>query len=128
LTSIRLDTNRDKGRLTEHVALKFLTSLNYSIEEINWTKSKAELDIIAKDGKFLVFVEVKSRATDGFGDPSTAVNKRKQRLLVSAASQYMDAIDYNGDFRFDLITVVGYDLDKLTLEHYPDAFFPGLDF
>jgi putative endonuclease len=124
----RLDSKTAKGSYTEHIAFKFLVSLGYDIHAVNWRRSKAEIDIIAQHGKTLVFVEVKSRSSDDFGDPALAVSKRKQKLLVSAATLYMDEIKYDRDFRFDIITVIGYNESSLSIEHYKDAFFPGLDF
>ena len=120
-------SNTAKGRITEDIALKFFISLGYEINAVNWVSKKAEIDIIASYQQLLIFIEVKSRKTSKYGDPAIAVTPRKQRLPVSAATAYMDSIDYNGDFRFDILTIVGYEQDQLTLEHYPDAFFPGLD-
>jgi putative endonuclease len=122
-----LITNTDKGRKTEDIALQFFISLGYDIKATNWYSKKAEIDIIASHQKKLIFIEVKSRKTSKFGDPALAVTSRKQRLLVSAATSYMDSIDYDADFQFDILTIVGYEENQLTLEHYPDAFFPGMD-
>ena len=118
----------EKGKFTEHVAFNFLQSAGYEIEAINWRNGRLEIDIIAKKNNHLIFIEVKSRALDKWGDPANAVNHHKMKFLVRAASAYMDTLDYDGNFRFDIITVVGYELDKLTIEHYEDAFFPGMDF
>jgi putative endonuclease len=120
--------NRNKGNLAEDIAFTYLLKLDYAIREINWISQKAEIDIIAEKDKNLIFVEVKSRKNNDFGDPAVMVNRRKQKLLVSAATKYMESINYDGDFRFDIITVTGYDLSKSNLEHFEDAFFPGLDF
>ena len=120
-------SNTKKGKKTEDIALQFLISLGYEIQAANWFSKKAEIDIIATHQNVLIFIEVKSRKTSKFGDPALAVTRRKQRLLVAAATSYMDSIDYDGDFRFDILTIVGYEENQLTLEHYPDAFFPGLD-
>ena len=121
-------TTTEKGKFTEHIAFTFLQQSGYEIEAVNWRTGKLEIDIIAKKNKDLVFIEVKSRAIDLWGDPAVAVNHQKKKLLVRAASMYMEMVNYDGNFRFDIITVVGYEVDKLTIEHYEDAFFPGLDF
>ncbi|HMP31404.1 MAG TPA: YraN family protein [Saprospiraceae bacterium] len=120
--------NRSKGNIAEDIAFQYLLKLDYKIREINWIKQKAEIDLIAEKENILVFIEVKSRKNSDFGNPATMVTKRKQRLLVSAATQYMDSINYDGNFRFDIITVTGYDLTRCSLDHFEDAFFPGLDF
>lgn len=121
-------TNTKKGRLAEDVAFVYLQKLNHIILEINWCVQKAELDIISRQNNMIIFTEVKSRKDNEFGDPATMVTKRKQKLLVSAATKYMDMVNYDGDFRFDIITITGYDLNSCQLEHYENAFFPGLDF
>ena len=58
-----------KGEEGESLAQNYLSELGYQILESNWRFQKAEVDIIAKDGNFLVFVEVKCRSTDIFGEP-----------------------------------------------------------
>lgn len=121
-------SNTDKGNYSEHIAFRFLIHAGYEIITANWVAKKAEIDLIARDGKFLVFIEVKSRKNSKHGDPATMLTSRKKRLLVSAATAYMDEIDYNGDFRFDLITVVGYGEHNAELEHYKEVFWPGMDF
>ncbi len=126
--TLKKHSNTKKGKLTEDVALQYLLKLNHTILETNWSGKKAELDIISQKDGILIFTEVKSRKDEEFGDPATSVTKRKQKLLVSAATSYMDHIDYDGDFRFDIITITGYQLNTCNLEHYEDAFFPGLDF
>jgi len=117
-----------KGKLAEDIAFQYLLKLNHTILETNWSGKKAELDIISQKDGTLIFTEVKSRKDEQFGDPATMVTKRKQKLLVSAATSYMDQVNYDGDFRFDIITITGYELNSCNLEYYEDAFFPGLDF
>lgn len=121
-------SNTAKGNHTEHIAYRFLVHAGYEIVTVNWVAKKAEIDLIARYGKFLVFVEVKSRKSSKHGDPATMLTKRKQRLLVSAATAYMNEINYDGDFRFDLITIVGYGEHDAVLEHYKEVFWPGMDF
>jgi len=58
-----------KGEKGEQIAQNYLTYLGYIILERNWRCQKAEVDIIAKDGNFLVFVEVKCCSTNIFGEP-----------------------------------------------------------
>ena len=65
-----LKDNVEKGRIGEDIAKKYLQKLGYKIIDMNWHYSKnAEIDIIAEDGKILVFVEVKTRASLNFGHP-----------------------------------------------------------
>lgn len=112
------------GEKGEDLAKLFLLKKGYSILELNWRFSRAEVDIIAKDKDILVFVEVKTRSTAIFGDPALAVNAKKQQLLTDAASAYMDQIGHEWEIRFDIISVI-LRQDEYDLQHFQDAFFPG---
>ena len=78
---------------------------------------------IAKDGKDLVIVEVKTRQTDEYGDPDIAVTRQKQRLLISAANAYIFKNSIDLDTRFDIISIIMKD-GKPVIEHIKDAFLP----
>lgn len=116
------------GKAGEQLAARFLTEKGYTILERNWRFSKAEVDLIAKDGENLVFVEVKTRSTDYFGKPEEFVSPQKERLLAEAASVYMEQIGHQWAIRFDLISVIYRHEQDFTIEHLEDAFFPGLEF
>ena len=77
-----------KGVEGEQIVQKYLSNLGYKILETNWRFQKAEIDIIAKNNDFLVFVEVKTRANNLFGEPQTFVTEKKQTLFKSAAEGY----------------------------------------
>ncbi len=116
------------GKAGEQLAARFLIEKGYTILERNWRFSKAEVDLIAKDGDSLVFVEVKTRSTDYFGKPEEFVSPQKERLLAEAASVYMEQIGHQWAIRFDLISVIYRHEQDFTIEHLEDAFFPGLEF
>lgn len=113
----------DFGKQGEEIAVKYLTDKGYEILERNWRNRHKEVDIIAKDGKELVFVEVKTRKSNNYGEPSLAVNKQKQRLLVSAANAYIFGKNLDMDTRFDIISILMKDEDPI-IEHIEDAFLP----
>ena len=115
-----------KGIIGEDLAMEYLISNGYKIEQINWRSKKAEIDLIAKDGNVLVFVEVKLRSTSLFGNPERSVGAKKKKLLVAAATSYMDSIEYEMAIRFDIITIIYRSNNDFSLEHYKDAFFPGI--
>jgi len=115
------------GKIGESLALSYLKEQGYQIVAINWRYRRAEIDIIAKEDKILVFVEVKTRRDDYFGKPEVAVNKRKKQLLVNAASAYMEATNHLWEIRFDIIAIVTRSENDREIQHYRDAFFPGLD-
>ena len=113
------------GKRGEDLACDELAGRGYAILERGYRTRSGELDIVAKDGEYFVFVEVKARQGDGFGAPEEAVNELKQRKLVWMATDYL-ARHGLGDVpcRFD---VVGVDLDAVppTITVIPDAFRPG---
>jgi putative endonuclease len=79
----------------------------YEILTRNFRFHKNEIDIIAKDGKYLVFVEVKARRNRVFGEPEDAVDYMKMHNLRAAINHYVKFKNIRLDIRFDIITVVG---------------------
>jgi putative endonuclease len=112
------------GKKAEDSACSFLVEKGYEILERNWRFSKAEIDIIAKDKRFgtLVFIEVKSRSYNTFGEPESGVSRQKIKLVSDAASAFMEQKNYNWAVRFDIIGVQFNDKDEALINHYEDAF------
>ncbi len=70
--------------------------------------ARHEIDLIARDGEVLVFVEVKTRRTEAFGSPASAVRRQKKRALQQAAFRYLKRLRKPPRFfRFDIVEVVG---------------------
>lgn len=115
--------NREIGDLAEGIAEKHLINLGYEILERNWRFKRAEVDIIAKIDKTLIFIEVKYRSYDYFGPPEIAVTKKKENLLLDAGAAYAESINHDWAVRFDIIAIVKKG-DKYDIKHYEDAFFP----
>lgn len=113
----------DFGKQGEEIAVKYLMDKGYEILERNWRNRHKEIDIIAKDGKELVIVEVKTRKSDNYGEPDLAVTKQKQRLLIYAANAYIYRSDLDIDTRFDIISIFFKD-GKPVIDHIEDAFLP----
>lgn len=111
------------GERGEAFALHLLVSKGFKIIATNWRFRKDEVDIIAKDDKFLVIVEVKTRSTNYFGEPFTAVTKKKQGFLIRAANAYIEEYDIDLECRFDIISIV-FAENKHQVEHIEDAFYP----
>ncbi len=114
------------GQQGEAIAATFLSEKGYELLESNWRYKRAEVDIIAKDGKILVFIEVKTRSTDYFGAPEAFITDKKKRLLSDAASAYMEEIGHDWEIRFDYVSVIYQDEGNFHLRHFEDAFFLGL--
>src|SRR5512139_220079 len=109
-------TERGKlGLLGEKIAERHLKSLGFEILARRWRAPgahAADLDIIARDGGEIVFVEVKARAGDGYGWPEDSVTAAKRRHLRHAACAWLDRFAPPGAaFRIDVIAVM---LDRLT--------------
>ena len=107
----------------EELAVEYLSDNGYIILERDWHSVHRDIDIIAQDGETIVFVEVKTRKSNNYGEPSLAVNKQKQRLLVSAANAYIFGKNLDMDTRFDIISILMKDEDPI-IEHIEDAFLP----
>jgi len=83
-----------------------------------------ELDLVARDGKVLVFVEVKTRKTETFGRPNDAVNHAKRHYLSRAAVRYLKHLRQGPEaFRFDVVEVIGtVDTPTPLIRHIENAF------
>lgn len=111
-------SKQDKGARGEDIAAAYLESQGFDILHRNLRLSHLEIDLVCRDGRHLVFVEVKHALSDAFGHPATWIDARKQERLRRAAQMYIDKYDISGlDMRFDVVTII-----RGTVEHYPNAF------
>lgn len=115
--------HNDTGKIGEDIAMGYLRKKGYQILEVNWRVEKWEVDIIAEDGDERVFVEVKTRFGEDFGNPADAVTRKKQRYLINAANLYASQLDYQGKIRFDVMCVYMQRGKKAEVEHIEDAFY-----
>lgn len=108
----------------EEAAMKLLHRRGYTILCRNYRCSLGELDIVAREGETVVFVEVKTRSTGEYGDPLEAVGQGKQRKLAKLAQHYLLTHRLHGSpCRFDVISVViGPDGRVHSIDHILDAF------
>ena len=114
------------GKQGERLAIEYLQHKGYTILATNWRYQRAEVDIVAQTGAIRVFVEVKTRSSSYFGPPDLAVNPKKEALLTSAAHAYLEQQVYDGEIRFDVITVLLQPNKMAQIKHIEDAFFYGL--
>ncbi len=115
----------DLGKIGEKLATDYLIGKGYRILEQNYRYRRSEADIICIHDDILVFVEVKSRSSDIFGNPENFVTRRKEELLYDLASHYMEEIDHQWEIRFDIISIIFHKNGINTIEHFEDAFFWG---
>lgn len=113
------------GQWGEDTAVRYLEAKHYEILERNWRYSRAEVDIIARIDGQLIFVEVKYRKNSYFGKPEAFVDRRKQFLLAEVAAVYCERTDYDGEIRFDIVSITGSPDDTHRIRHIEDAFFPA---
>ena len=109
------------GKKSEIIASDFLKQKGYKIIEVNHKNKIGEIDIIAQDKEFLVFVEVKARMSRSFGDPLEAVDYRKQQKIRQVAELYLIMKrKTNVNCRFDVVAVLGD--EESDINHIENAF------
>ena len=114
------------GRKGEDYAHRYLRRAGFTILARNYRPGggEAEVDIVARDGDIVVFVDVKSRRSSEFGAPDRAIDTTKQRNITRAARSYATkaGIPWN-QVRFDTVSVVF--TEPPSIIHHQDAFFDG---
>lgn len=103
---------RQTGSRYESEAAAFLEQQGFQILERNYRDRKGEIDIIAKDGNCLVFVEVKYRKDRLNGDPEEAVGYSKQQRIRHTAEYYLYShhLSDSTPCRFDVVSILGTEL------------------
>ncbi len=100
---------RAEGSRYEEQAASYLKEMGYRIIAQNYRCHQAELDLVAREGKYLVFIEVKERSSGLRGYGSESVDFRKQVRICQAARYYMkkQRIDPGMPVRFDVVSIDG---------------------
>ena len=115
------DPRQRFGLASEEQAMRFLQSRGWDIVAHRFRVGRIELDIVARRGHLVSFIEVKARRGTAFGSPFEAITGAKRREIVKAARVWMDRFGHQADvYRFDCIAIVNNEL-----EHLEDAFRPG---
>lgn len=98
--------SKEIGEKAEEEAVALLKKSGYKILQKNYRVFFGEIDIIAKDKKVLVFVEVKMRSTAGFGLPQEFVDNKKRKKIIATAISYIKLNKIkNTDYRFDVVAL-----------------------
>lgn len=109
---------REIGNIGESIAIKYIKKLGYKLLDKNYTTHLGEIDIIAQDKDYVVFIEVKLKHSDIFSMPSESVTNRKQHKYCMVATQYLTYKRMmHMDTRFDVIEV-----HNKTVNHIINAF------
>ena len=111
-----MSEHNDVGREGEALAANYLQQKGYEIVDRNWRYGPKEIDIVARDGDTMVFVEVKTRSTLAFELPQEAVTKKKMKNLVEAADAYLIQHNIDLESRFDIVAVLNGNPPKV-IEH-----------
>ena len=94
------------GKYGEDVAERYLKQKGYKIIERNFTCRQGELDIVAENREYLIFIEVKTRSNFLYGKPIEAVDRKKQKHLYKVAKYYLHIHRWEERFvRFDVVEV-----------------------
>ena len=108
-----------KGREGEQYAEAYLQGQGLLLVERNYRCGKAEIDLIVRKDRWLLFVEVKTLSSVGYGNPEEFVDPGKISRLYFAAEQYIYRINWQGHVRFDVVSVkLGGDT---IITHFEDA-------
>lgn len=115
--------NRTLGERGEDIATAYLKGLKFTIVERNFRCKGGEVDIIAREGKTLVFVEVKTRRNLSFGPPQSALTPFKQRQISKAALTWLAQRKlFGASARFDVIAILLPDHEVPVIDHIRNAF------
>jgi putative endonuclease len=106
----------------ENLAAEYLTGKGYEVLERNYRVGRAEVDLIVRKGNWLVFVEVKTRSGSAFGFPEEFVDREKEGNVLFAAEWYMNSVNWEGNVRYDIVSVLGVGWDR-EVSHFEDAFY-----
>lgn len=114
--------HNELGKLGENLAAEYMQKQGWYIRDKDWRYNGTDIDLVCidEDDTILVFVEVKTRSTDEYGRPSEAVDAKKRRNIVNAATAYITMHrKENRQIRYDIISIVG---PEFKIEHIENAF------
>ncbi|RKM57092.1 YraN family protein [Butyrivibrio sp. X503] len=114
---------RNLGTALEDIAADYVNENGAKVVERNFRCKSGEIDIIARDGKYLCFIEVKYRKSVKYGSPETAVDYLKRKKISKASGFYMyyKHLDENTPVRYDVIAISGDD-KEYKIKWIKDAF------
>ncbi len=108
----RRKNQRTVGQTYEKLAASYLQEQGITVLSRNYRCRQGEVDIVAREGAYLLFVEVKYRSSSRNGDPSEAVTPAKQRKLTEIARYYLydEHLPEDTPVRFDVVAILGTDI------------------
>ncbi len=116
-------SHRHIGNKAENLACEFLLKKGWEILARNYYSGHSEIDIIAKDGMFTVFIEVKMRSGTQFGQPFEQVTDTKVEHVFKAAEAWVIEHEMqDSPMRFDVIGILKLKNAEPRINHIPDAY------
>ncbi len=120
-------SHNNTGKQGEQAALELLLSKGHILLAQNYRSGRAEVDLITRHGKYIVFTEVKTRSNLLYGQPETFVSKAKRRLMKQAAAAFVvQQQEIESPVRFDIVSVT-VKQGSFEIYHIEDAFFDEPD-
>ena len=114
------------GKKGEDLAADYLEQHGYIIRDRNWHCGHKDLDLVVTKDNTVVFVEVKTRTGNEWGDPRDFVTERKIRRIVMSADAYLRFNQVDMDVRFDIVSIVEKE-GEFKVEHIKQAFYPPIE-
>jgi len=115
-----MKTQQRVGRWGEQAAAEYLERKGYTVLARNFRAERGEVDIIARQGNVLVFVEVKARSSNRYGYPEYSVSPKKRQHLLSAAEKYILEHPEFSTWRVDVIAVEG-ETGEVVIRHFENV-------
>lgn len=113
----------ETGKLGEDNAVSYLESIGYVVSERNYRTPFGEIDLIARDGKTIVFIEIKTRRSNLFGYPEEAVTRTKQQKMIRSAQAYLKKINQtDASARFDVLAIEISNINSCSFRLISNAF------
>jgi putative endonuclease len=121
------DPRHRRGLWGERVAIAYLTSCGWQIDAHRFRVGRRDLDVVARRGALVAFVEVKTRGISSCGTPAESVGWRKRRTLVALAEAWRERHGRPDDeYRFDVVEVLVEGAGRYRVQHLEDAWRLGL--
>ncbi len=120
-----MSDSKSLGRKGEDQAAEYLLGKGYRIRNRNWVSGRNEVDIIAENHEYIVFVEVKTRSEGPVDDPRKSITREKRSSMIYTAENYVRRFNISKECRFDVIIIEG-EGEGFRLEHIEYAFYPTL--
>lgn len=119
---------KQKGKLGESLTVSYLKNKNIDVITTNYHSRHGEIDIVAKDEKFIIFIEVKLRKKNSLVCPGEAVNRAKQQKIIKTAYDYLLKNDFKLQPRFDVSEVELINDKSFKINYIKNAFWQNEEY